>query len=90
MYLIPWVTIDEFKEYRVFVHNKKITAVSQQHLYSTNLILCDKTSYEKTAIITKHIDIIKKHFTEEVNQKITLSSYVYDFAILPNDKPYFY
>jgi hypothetical protein len=89
MYMIPWVNINEFKEYRVFVYEKKITAVSQQNLYASNEILKNLEPDVLTNTIHKHIDILVEHFNKVVKPNIILENYVYDFALLPDDKPYF-
>lgn len=83
IYLLPWVNIERVNEYRVFVYNNKITAISQQNLY---LKLYDESSISK---IPENLQIIVDFFHKDIIQKITwVSSYTYDFAIIDN-KPYF-
>lgn len=41
IYLLPWKIINSSREFRVFVHKNKITAISQQNLYQTNKELKD-------------------------------------------------
>ena len=36
IYFLRWLEVDRDKEFRVFVYNNKITAISAQHLYSVN------------------------------------------------------
>lgn len=38
IYLFEWININPNLEFRVFVNNNKITAISQQHIYSRNPI----------------------------------------------------
>jgi hypothetical protein len=90
LYLIPWVTIDKFKEFRVFVYKQKITAISQQHLYESNLLLSNLKESELKILINSWIDIITSYFDSNIKNKISvLSNYSYDFAILEDNKPYF-
>jgi hypothetical protein len=133
LYCIPWVSIDKFAEFRVFVFDKKITGISQQHLYESNklieLLIEKKESNETiepietiepketkelwelfefgdqeeskeqkeveepdpvTKLINKWVKIIYDYFESNIkNNYNCLNSYVYDFAILSGDKPYF-
>lgn len=83
IYLLPWVNIEKVNEFRVFVFNNRITAISQQNLYLT---LYDDLSIEK---IHENLQLIVDYFTQEIVGKITwISSYNYDFAIV-DGKPYF-
>lgn len=83
IYLLPWVNIEKVNEFRVFVFNNKITAISQQNLYQT---LYNTQSLEK---IHENLQLIVDYFTHEIVDKITwISSYNYDFAIV-DGKPYF-
>ncbi len=77
-------------EFRVFVKENKITAISQQALYDVNDILEPLNDNEKNDIIHKWINIIKSYFETDIKPKIThIDSYVMDFAILSDDTPYF-
>lgn len=90
IYLIPWTIINNFKEFRVFVHKNKITAISQQHLYESNVLLSVLNENEKKEIIYQWIDIISDYFNTSIKNKLSyMSNYVYDFAILEHNKPYF-
>ena len=82
--------LDRIKEFRVFVRENKITAISQQSLYDVNNILEPLNDNEKTTMIHKWVNIIKSYFETDVKPKIThIDSYVMDFAILSDDSPYF-
>jgi hypothetical protein len=90
LYIIPWVNINKFKEFRVFVCDGKLTAISQQHLYDSNELLASLEDSERTVIIRKWMDIITSYFEGVVKINIDhMSNYVYDFAILDDDSPYF-
>ena len=83
IYCIPWVQIDPVHEYRVFVYQNHITAISQQHLY--------KQLYQSIDIerIPDTIALILRYFAEEIRIKITwTANYSYDFAIV-DGQPYF-
>ena len=80
LYFIPWEKLSLEREYRGFVCNNQLTAVSQQHLY--NLMV-----YENPQ---KEAEIVCKYFTEVMREKITfLENYSFDIAILEGDVPYF-
>ena len=71
------------KEYRVFVHRNKITAISQQHLYAV---------YKDTIAehCENHVGIINSYFESFLKGHIRhISSYAIDIAILDGDMPYF-
>jgi hypothetical protein len=90
LYIVPWVNINKFKEFRVFVCDNKLTAISQQHLYESNDLLKDLSDDDRHDLIHKWITIIVDAWFTEIKDKIDhMSSYVYDFAILDDDSPYF-
>ena len=53
IYLLPWLEIHPDKEFRIFVYNNHITALSSQHLYSVNEWLNDKSEAEIDAIVQR-------------------------------------
>lgn len=87
LYLLPWLNINQKKEFRVFVFNKKITAISQQNLYQRFENDCSYDNLEK--IINNYCTIICTYFYDEIIHKIDIDNFTYDFAILDNDTPYF-
>jgi hypothetical protein len=89
LYLLKWINMDEFKEFRVFVHNKKITAISQQNCYQINRLLENKTNLEIELIVHNWIGIITDFFEFEIVDKIVGSNYSMDIVLLNDDKPYF-
>lgn len=90
LYILPWISINKFREFRVFVCNNKLTAISQQHLYESNELLKSLDEEHKMCTIIQWIDIIVGYFNDVIKSTIThVSSYVYDFAILDDNSPYF-
>jgi hypothetical protein len=91
LYLMPWREDLEFhSEFRVFVHKKTVTAISQQHLYTTNEILKQLDEKEREEKINKWITIINDYFESTIKDRITtLDSYVIDIDITKEGKPYF-
>jgi len=91
LYLCPFIdNLNHIKEFRVFVCNNKITAISQQAIYDINDILDKLSDVEKNELIKKWVDIILNNFEGEIKKKIVhIDSYVMDFAILNDDTPYF-
>ena len=91
LYLCPFLeNIDKMKEFRIFVCKNKITAISQQAIYNSNYILNKLNDHDKNNLINKWINIIIEYFENEIKKKIIhIDSYVVDFAILNDDKPYF-
>jgi hypothetical protein len=91
LYLIKFQeNLNGLKEFRVFVHKNKITAISQQSLYDSNVILVPLSEKDKFELINKWINLIIEYFENEVKKRFTyIDSYVMDFAILDDDTPYF-
>ncbi len=84
IYLLPWINIEPWKEFRIFVNNNKITAISQQNIY------CVYNKLSNKIILFKFANIIINYFNSVVKNKINhVQSYTYDFAILDDDEPYF-
>jgi hypothetical protein len=89
LYIIDWVIINKYKEFRMFVYNNQITAISQQHLYNKNEYLSKFTKDEQNKIINKWIFIIQAYFNSYMIHNIThIDNYVCDIALI-NDIPYF-
>lgn len=84
LYVLKWRTIMPRNEFRVFVYQNHITAISQQHLYS----LFD---YKEEELI-KMGEMIVNYFQDEIQNKFEhLGSYVMDVAILYHtENPYVY
>jgi hypothetical protein len=87
LYFLPWININKKQEFRVFVFNNKITAISQQNLYERLYDDISDESFEQLA--NYFVKIIHNYFYEEIINKINIDSFSYDFAILDNGKAYF-
>jgi len=87
IYLIDWIEIKPKDEFRVFVFENKITAISQQNLYS-RLFSEDKNNSNFELELKKKLDIIVNYFYSTMINSINwISSYTFDFAIV-DLKPY--
>jgi hypothetical protein len=86
IYFMKWLDLDHDKEFRIFVYNNNITAVSAQYLYNINKWL-NTLSDEQ---IKKVISDIILYFNEHIKDKMTfMKDYVMDLVLLENNKPYF-
>lgn len=76
LYLIPWVKINPDLEFRVFVHQKNITAISQQCIYQKN-------EYLQGRNIPGLVQMISAYFRANIRDQVdTLDSYVMDMALI--------
>lgn len=90
IYLMEWVNISPEYEFRVFVYQNKITAISQQNIYSlllnTNSNISSNTFEFK---IKEKLDIIVKYFYNTIVDKVDwIDTYSIDIAIV-NSQAYF-
>ena len=80
LYFIPWEKLSLHREYRGFVYENKLTALSQQHLYC----LCDRTGAERDP------QIIVDYYYSVMRQRIShVYCYTFDIAVLEDNTPYF-
>lgn len=86
IYFMKWIdNLEPDKEFRIFVYNNKITAISAQHLYQVNDYLTGLTDEEIYTII----DDICNYFNLNIKDKLLdIKSYVMDFYYDPIN-PYF-
>lgn len=85
LYLIPWTSLDNLREYRGFVCNGVLTALSQQHLYH----VYDHDGTNDAALL-KDARIILDYYETVMRERITfLPSYTFDISVLADDSPYF-
>ena len=86
IYLFDWIdNLSYFLEFRIFVFNNKITAISQQHLYKSNTILNTYTTLDFNNLIEK----IKNYFENNLKSKLYyLHSYTIDLSFI-DEQPYF-
>lgn len=87
IYLFPWLNLNPFKEFRVFVYENEITAISDQHLYTINEYLNTLSDEEIKKIIYK----ILAYFEENIKDKLPhLRNYTMDLGFIQDsDTPYF-
>jgi hypothetical protein len=83
-YLFPWLTFHKFKEFRVFVHQREITAISQQSLYHSNeLLRAIPDDSERNQLITHWMEMILRCYEKELKEKIDhLENFTMDMMIL--------
>lgn len=83
IYLLPWLTIEPKNEFRIFVFNEQITAISQQNLYSRLF------NEEDNENIIPKLKIITDYFNSDIKNKVNwMKSYVIDFALIDGSQPY--
>lgn len=87
LYFMKWIKdFDPEKEFRIFVYKNRITAISQQNLYTHNKWLSSKTNEDITCMVEK----IVKYFNDNIRDKIDLDSFVMDLGLIgENEEPYF-
>lgn len=90
LYLIEWKEMNMELEFRMFINNNQITAISQQDIFTENNILTEfKDDVDRTNYITKMLDKLVNYFENVIKKKITeISSYVIDIVLIQNE-PYF-
>jgi len=89
IYFLDWVYIIPCYEFRVFVFENKITAISQQNIYSTLFEEYNKCPYKFEQEIKFKLDIVVNYFYSVMINKINwINCYTFDFAIV-NSNPYF-
>jgi hypothetical protein len=72
LYFIPWTTINPAAEYRVFICEGKMTAISQQHCYTVY------PEYDRT----RDVELIYRYFKRKIQPVIPHQSYSIDIAVL--------
>jgi hypothetical protein len=88
LYFIPWITVEKQKEFRVFVYDGRVTAISQQFIGEVNPWLAGKTEEEQQEVCRK---IYESHQTD-FRQKLQYlgNNYVMDVALVGEEEtPYF-
>jgi hypothetical protein len=86
-YLFPWLAFHKFKEFRVFVHQREITAISQQSLYHSNdLLRSIPDESERNQLIIHWMEMIIRYYENELKEKIDhLENFSMDIMILDNN-----
>lgn len=77
LYFIPWVTINPAAEYRVFICEGRMTAISQQHCYTVY------PEYDRT----RDVELIYRYFKRRIQPVILHQSYSIDIAVLDSPQP---
>lgn len=90
IYFLPWQpSMSSSSEFRIFVYQNDITAISDQHLYTVNEWLNSKGEDE----IREIVHFIVKYFKENIRDKLASTmanrTYTMDFALLNGKIPYF-
>lgn len=86
LYIIPWeerVSSSYMREFRVFVHDKKIRAVSQQHIYDVNTELNNMNDKEVNAKVDRWLNSLIPCITMIID-KIDIS-FALDIILLGSD-----
>jgi len=87
IYLLEYKNVDINKEFRVFVKNNKITAISQQNIYTKSIFIISKTYYEKYNLV---LDLINYFELNIKNKLIQFNDYVMDIALIDDVSNDFY
>jgi len=86
IYLLPFLpNLDSNREFRVFVKDKKITAISIQNIYSGN-------TWIESMENTDRIDLIRsivEFFDTNIRHRLCLIDYTFDLALLADNSFYF-
>ena len=87
IYLFPWLNLNPYKEFRIFVYENEITAISDQHLYKVNEYFNTLSDEEIKTVIYKILD----YFEENIKHKLSyLGNYTMDLGFIQDtDTPYF-
>lgn len=87
LYFLPWIEMDYQKEFRIFIYQNTITAISDQHLYCVNKWLASKTDTEISALVRKIITF----FNDNIKERLAfIENYVMDLALIGEEEtPYF-
>lgn len=92
IYLFEWININPNLEFRVFVNNNKITAISQQQLYDRNQILYNISSQynhidDQACCLTRNQSILYNncinHKTQIINQWCECITSFFEHKIKP-------
>lgn len=86
VYLFEWKDIQH--EFRVFVYQNTITALSSQHLSEIDELLCNKTDDELCKIAGKVVNYFNEHLMDNLKD-IVGPNYTMDIALLNDNSVYF-
>ena len=80
-YVLPWIPICMDREFRVFVHNRRITCISSQGVYNINRTLSGLSVERRIATIKYWIGTLV-NYINSVKDLISLNSYSIDIALI--------
>ena len=87
LYFLPFIDIDSEKEFRIFVHNNQITALSDQHLYTINEHWNTKNDNDISIVVYKIIEYFENNIKDKMKY---MENYVMDLALIGEEEtPYF-
>lgn len=79
IYFLQFLDLDYDKEFRVFVYNNRITAVSAQHLYSVNKWLAAQTDTQIQELVQRLVQSFNNHIAPRM---LDFKCYVMDLALV--------
>lgn len=82
IYLFEWIDIKPYNEFRVFVNNSRITAISQQNLYSKYDEL--QINHNDGSLELKLNNIVS-YFNTTIKNRFDQKSFTFDFAFTCTD-----
>ena len=86
LFLLPFLTnLDPSREFRVFVKNREITAVSIQNLYRRNEWIESMEDSERIELVRRIVEF----FDTNIKHRLDLIDYTFDLALLTDDTFYF-
>lgn len=87
IYLFPWLNLNPYKEFRLFVCENTLTAISDQHLYTVNEYLNTLSNTEIESLIGRILDFYEKNIKDKLSH---LGNYTIDLGFIQEtDMPYF-
>jgi len=87
IYFMKWIDMDPDKEFRIFVYQNEITALSAQHLYTINEWLNTLTHEQIVEKVHTILDYFDKHIKDKMSY---MTNYVMDLSLVGEDEtPYF-
>ncbi len=93
IYLIPWIVIDEDKEFRIFVHDNIITGISVQSVYKNNVWLSSLNESEIKSFVEKILHYFTDVFIEKwKNTKtfIETKNFTFDLAFIEENNTFYF
>jgi hypothetical protein len=86
IYLMEWKVFDKDNEFRVFVYNNHITAISLQFLYTKNKLFSKKSNEEINTLVIN----INDFFNNNIKDKLySMVNYTFDLVLLNDGTFYF-